>query len=59
MTFTEKHLRAVGTVAVGGRQVKRYHISIEPGIEEAIQKAAAEFLPRSRSCTGAPGAPRT
>jgi hypothetical protein len=46
MTFTEKHLRAAGTVAVGERQVKRYHISIEPDIEEAIQKAAADFLPR-------------
>ena len=46
MTYTEKHLRAAGVVAVGGRQVKRYHISIEPEIEENIQKAAAGFLPR-------------
>src|SRR5258708_27397798 len=45
MTFNEKYLRAPGTVAVGGRQVKRYHVSIEPEVEEAIQKAAAEFLP--------------
>ena len=46
MTFHEKYLRAAGTVAVGGRQVKRYHVSIEPEIEETIKKAAAEFLPR-------------
>ena len=46
MTFNEKYLRAAGTVRVGGRQVKRYHISIEPEIEVGIQKAAAEFLPR-------------
>ena len=46
MTFNEKCLRSAATFAVGGRQVKRYHISIEPEIEEAIQKAAAEFLPR-------------
>ena len=46
MTFNEKYLRAAGTVTVSGRQVKRYHISIEPEIEVGIQKAAAEFLPR-------------
>ena len=46
MTFNEKYLRATGTVTVSGRQVKRYHISIEPEIEVGIQKAAAEFLPR-------------
>ena len=46
MTFNEKYLRAAGTVTVGGRQVKRYHISIESEIEVGIQKAAAEFLPR-------------
>ena len=46
MTFTEKYLRAAGTVAVGGRQVKRYHVSIEPEIEVNVQKAAAEYLPR-------------
>jgi len=45
MTFTEKYLRAPGTVAVGGRQVKRYHISIAPEIEETVLKAAAEYLP--------------
>ena len=46
MTFNEKYLRAAGTGTVSGRQVKRYHISIEPEIEVGIQKAAAEFLPR-------------
>lgn len=46
MTFTEKHLRAPGTIDVGGRQVKRYHVSAEPGIEDGVQKAAREFLPR-------------
>jgi hypothetical protein len=46
MTFTEKYLRAAGTVAVGGRQVKRDHVSIEPEIEETVRKAAAEYLPR-------------
>ncbi len=46
MTFNEKHLRSAGAVSVGGRRVKRYHISIEPDIEVAIQKAAYEFLPR-------------
>jgi hypothetical protein len=46
MTFNEKYLRAHGTIAAGGREVKRYHVSIEPDIEAGIQKAAAEFLPR-------------
>jgi hypothetical protein len=46
MTYNEKYLRAAGTVAVGGRQVKRYHISIEPDVEVGIQKAAYDFLPR-------------
>ncbi len=46
MTFAEKYLRAPGRIAVAGRQVKRYHVSIEPEIDEGIQKAAAEFLPR-------------
>ncbi len=46
MTFNEKYLRAHGAIAAGGREVKRYHVSIEPEIEAGIQKAAAEFLPR-------------
>ena len=46
MTFNEKYLRTAGTVTVGCRQIKRYHISIEPEIEVGIQKAAAAFLPR-------------
>jgi len=46
MTFAEKYLRSAGPVAVGGRQVKRYHVSIKPEIEENIEKAAAEFMPR-------------
>jgi hypothetical protein len=45
MTYNEKYLRTAGTVTVGGRQVKRYHISIEPDIEVGIQKAAYDFLP--------------
>ena len=45
MTYDEKYLRTGGTVAVGGRQVKRYHISIEPDIEVGVQKAAYDFLP--------------
>lgn len=46
MTFNEKYLRAAGVVAVCGRQVKRYHISIEPEIEVGVRKAAYDFLPR-------------
>jgi hypothetical protein len=46
MTYNEKYLRAAGTVAIGGRQVKRYHVSIEPDIEVGVQKAAYDFLPR-------------
>jgi hypothetical protein len=46
MTFAEKYVRSPGTVAVAGRQVKRYHVSIEPEIEANFDKAAAEFLAR-------------
>lgn len=46
MPFTEKHLTAPAPIEVSGRQVKRYHISIQPDIEDGIQKAAYDFLPR-------------
>ncbi len=46
MSFSEKYLRALGPVPVGGRQVKRYHVSIEPEIEDSVQQAAYAFLPR-------------
>lgn len=46
MPFTEKHLTTLCPVDVAGRQVKRYHVSIEPEIEDGVQQAAYDFLPR-------------
>jgi hypothetical protein len=47
MPFQEKFLRALGVIEVGGRQIKRYHISTaDSGIEDGIQRAAYAMLPR-------------
>ena len=46
MPFHEKHLSAPGVIEAGGRQVKRYHVSIAAGIEDSVQQAARDFLPR-------------
>lgn len=47
MPFSEKFLRVPGVIEAGGRQLKRYHIStLDAEIEDGIQKAAYEFLPR-------------
>lgn len=47
MSFTEKYLRALGPVEIAGRQVKRYHVTtVAAGIENGVQRAAYEFLPR-------------
>jgi hypothetical protein len=47
MTFSERFLSTHGVIEVGGRHVKRYHLSAhDHGIEPAIQAAAEAFLPR-------------
>jgi hypothetical protein len=46
MPYKDKIMRPAGTIEIGGRQVKRYHVSSQPDIEERIQKAAYDFLPR-------------
>ncbi|WP_328666916.1 hypothetical protein OG905_07630 [Streptomyces sp. NBC_00322] len=46
MTFTEKLLRALPPIEVGGRRIKRYHVTGDPGgIEPAVEKAAYAMLP--------------
>lgn len=46
MTFTEKLLRALPPIEVGGRHIKRYHVTGDPGgIEPAVEKAAYAMLP--------------
>ncbi|HEY2639121.1 MAG TPA: hypothetical protein VGI66_04460 [Streptosporangiaceae bacterium] len=46
MSITEKFLRAPGPIEIGGRMLKRYHITtFEAEIEPGIQKAAYDILP--------------
>ncbi|MFI9587596.1 hypothetical protein ACIHCQ_38630 [Streptomyces sp. NPDC052236] len=46
MTFTEKLLWSLPPIEVGGRSVKRYHVTADPaGIDPAIEKAAYAILP--------------
>lgn len=46
MPFTEKILRAPGTVTIGGRHVKRYHVNLDGSdIDQHVQDAAYVFLP--------------
>lgn len=46
MTFTEKLLWAPPPIEVGGRSIKRYHVTGDPGgIEPAVEKAAYAILP--------------
>lgn len=47
VTYADRHLSVPGVIAVGGRQIKRYHVNVEPTeIETAIQDAAYAFLPQ-------------
>jgi hypothetical protein len=46
MAFTEKLLRVLPPVEVGGRSIKRYHVTADPaGIEAGVEKAAYAILP--------------
>ncbi|MYW04826.1 hypothetical protein [Streptomyces sp. SID3343] len=46
MAFTEKLLRVHPEIVVGGRRVKRYHVTADPaGIEADVQRAAYARLP--------------
>ncbi|MFC4587941.1 hypothetical protein [Sphaerisporangium corydalis] len=46
MAFKEKYLRVADPIEIGGRQVKRYHITtFDTEIEEPVQKAAYAYLP--------------
>jgi len=46
MSFAEKFLTAPPPVEVGGRHIKRYHVTSDPaGIEPALEKAAYAILP--------------
>src|SRR5258708_26224128 len=46
MPITEKFLRAPGPIEIGGRMLKRYHLTtFEAEIEPRIQKAACDILP--------------
>ncbi|AWS47332.1 hypothetical protein [Streptosporangium sp. 'caverna'] len=46
MAFTEKLLRVPHPIEVGGRSVKRYHVTADPaGIDPDIEKAAYAILP--------------
>jgi hypothetical protein len=47
MAFTEKFLRVPGIIDVGGRQVKRYHVTtVDADVDDDIQQAAYDLLPR-------------
>jgi hypothetical protein len=47
MPFAEKFLRVPDVIEVAGRRVKRYHVTtFDTDIEDDIQQAAYEFLPR-------------
>ncbi|WP_405573966.1 hypothetical protein OG317_30270 [Streptomyces sp. NBC_01167] len=46
MSFAEKLLFVPPPIEVGGRRIKRYHVTRDPaGIEPAVEKAAYEILP--------------
>lgn len=46
MAFTEKPLRVLPPVEVGGRRVKRYHVTADPaGIDPGVAEAAYAILP--------------
>ncbi|MGW0553974.1 hypothetical protein ACWDZ6_07230 [Streptomyces sp. NPDC002926] len=46
MTFAEKRLWAPPPIEVGGRHIKRYHVTGDPdGIDPAVEKAAYTILP--------------
>ncbi len=46
MTFTEKLLWSLPPIEIGGRGVKRYHVTADPaGIDPAVEKAAYAILP--------------
>lgn len=51
MAFTEKLLRVLSPIEVGGRWIKRYHVAGDPvgidpvGIEPAVEQAAYAILP--------------
>ncbi|MEV6199775.1 hypothetical protein AB0M64_07350 [Streptomyces sp. NPDC051771] len=46
MAYAEKHLIALEAVEIGGRHVKRYHVTADPaGIEPEVEKAAYALLP--------------
>ncbi|MFD8967467.1 hypothetical protein ACFV0C_21150 [Streptomyces sp. NPDC059568] len=46
MAFTEKLLRVEPPIQVGGRNIKRYHVTADPaGIDPEVEKAAYAILP--------------
>ncbi|SDJ52661.1 hypothetical protein [Streptomyces indicus] len=46
MAFTEKYLWTPPPLTVGGRHIKRYHVSADPaGIAPEVEKAAYAILP--------------
>jgi len=46
MAFAEKYLHVLEPVVVGGRHVKRYHVTADPaGIAPEVEKAAYALLP--------------
>lgn len=46
MAFTEKLLRVLSPIEVGGRRIKRYHVTADPaGIDPRVEKAAYAILP--------------
>ncbi|MGW0119404.1 hypothetical protein [Streptomyces sp. NPDC003327] len=46
MAFAEKNLLALPPVEIGGRHLKRYHVSAGPaGIEPEVERAAYALLP--------------
>ncbi|MFJ3922081.1 hypothetical protein [Streptomyces sp. NPDC090022] len=46
MTFAEKLLTVPPPLTVGGRRIKRYHVTADPaGIEPEVEAAAYRFLP--------------
>jgi hypothetical protein len=46
MGFQERHLSVPAPVTIGGRQIKRYHVSVtDAPIEDDIRMAAEAFVP--------------
>jgi hypothetical protein len=46
MAFRDRHLTVLPPIELGGRQVKRYHVSVfESPIEDGIQAAAEALAP--------------